>query len=205
MDLSKPTKNAAITKEQFLLDEGLDFNILFVLQNPNAKIKNSRFDGWKRLAVLKDCITEDGELTEKGIIVTDLFKPVAIPIAEQKEAEPLPPFSKWVVDLHAKLEQVLVDGIGKKQKVIDKKYSFLCNAKDLESKLKVMISKYKIKDLKKCEKVLERYVRNCIESNFEYTQLVQYYLMKDNVSKFYTDFENWEDIKTEEEYYGTNL
>lgn len=103
-----------------------------------------------------------------------------------------------VASLHKELQDILVEHTGKKQKVIDRKYSFLCNATDLSAKLNKVVKKYKIEDINKLHKVLKEYVRTCCKNDFYRVKLVEYYIMKDNVSQLYTDYENYESATEQE-------
>lgn len=103
--------------------------------------------------------------------------------------------------LHKKLQTELTTLTGKKQKMINGKYPFLCNSTDLEYKLSKVIKKYKLEDKNKIEKLLLRYVYNCHKANFEMTAIVEYYIDKNNFSKLATDYENFsekEEVKKEE-------
>lgn len=103
--------------------------------------------------------------------------------------------------LHKKLQTELITLTGKKQKMINGKYPFLCNSTDLEYKLSKVIKKYKLEDKNKIEKLLLRYVYNCHKANFEMTAIVEYYIDKNNFSKLATDYENFsekEEVKKEE-------
>lgn len=109
--------------------------------------------------------------------------------------------SDFYQQLHKKLQTELITLTGKKQKMINGKYPFLCNSTDLEYKLSKVIKKYKLEDKNKIEKLLLRYVYNCHKANFEMTAIVEYYIDKNNFSKLATDYENFsekEEIKQEE-------
>jgi hypothetical protein len=187
-----------MTREEILLSEGLDFNILFILQNIKSLPDNIKVRGWKELAIRKGYIDRTDSLTEKGISIVELFeeKPKEEKVISKKEEKAIS-FEQWCIILHKKLQDLLVKRTGKKQKTLYGGYPFLCNAKDLEGKLKTVINKYKITNLEKCEKVLINYIEKSIKSNFDKVKIMQYYIMKDGFSLFYTDYEQFEDEQME--------
>ena len=101
--------------------------------------------------------------------------------------------TNFYVELHKKLQDRLLELTGKKQQVLQGKYSFLCNSKDLQKKLSKVISSYSLKDLNRVEKILLNYVSKCVKSRFDKVQLIEYFIMKDNVSALATQYENYED------------
>jgi hypothetical protein len=112
---------------------------------------------------------------------------IGIPSYEQKVN------SDFYVELHKKLQDRLIELTGKKQHVIQGKYSFLCNSKDIQKKLSKVITSYGLKDLNRVEKVLLNYVSKCVKARFDRVQLIEYFIMKDNVSALVTQYENYED------------
>lgn len=191
-----------MTKEEKLLSEGLDFNILYVLQNIKNLPDNIKVRGWKELAVRKGLIDRTDSLTEKGFSIVELFinkeeQPTVVQKEEKKQPNGLT-FEQWCISLHSKLQLLLFQRTGKKQKTLYGGFPFLCNAKDLEGKLKTVINKYKITNLEKCEKVLINYVEKSIKTNFDKVKIIQYYIMKDGFSLFYTDYEQFEEEQMEQ-------
>ena len=102
--------------------------------------------------------------------------------------------SEYFSELHKKLQQRLLELTGKKQQMLQGKYAFLCNAKDLQNKLLKVMKKYDLKDLVKIEKILLNYVAKCVKARFDKVQLVEYFILKDNVSALATQYENYEDV-----------
>ncbi len=106
--------------------------------------------------------------------------------------------------IYVKLIDRMVKLTGKKQKVIDNKYSFLPNKQDFVSRLESVCKKYGLKDAKKIENTLLNYLDHCKKSNWKYCKLLNYYILKDGVSTFVTDYEcsmgdnNNDTITTEE-------
>ena len=80
---------------------------------------------------------------------------------------------------------------GKKQKILQGKYAFLPNEKDLKLRLQKVIKEYQLTDLQKVERVLLLYVEKCVRSRFEYTSTVEYYILKEKSSRLATDYENY--------------
>lgn len=102
--------------------------------------------------------------------------------------------SEYFSELHKKLQQKLFELTGKKQQMLQGKYAFLCNAKDLQNKLLKAMKNYDLKDLVKIEKILLNYVSKCVKARFDKVQLVEYFILKDNVSALATQYENYEDL-----------
>jgi hypothetical protein len=98
--------------------------------------------------------------------------------------------------LHKKLQNELIALTDKKQKLLQGKYQFLPNEKDLSTRLAKIIKKYKLDDWERVEKLLIDYVYKCHKANFEYTQTIEYYIEKLNSSKLATDYFN-DDVKEE--------
>lgn len=104
--------------------------------------------------------------------------------------------SKFDFDaLHKKLQDILVKHTSKKQKMLQGKYAFLPNSIDLKNKILKVVKQYKLTDFNKIETLLVRYVNNCIKKNFEYVQLLEYYISKDKSSKLATEYFNFEEEK----------
>lgn len=95
------------------------------------------------------------------------------------------------VSLHIKLQNKLVELTGKKQKVIQNKYSFLPNLRDFTQKLSKVIKKYKLSDWNKLEILLLQHIEKCYKANFEYAILLEYYIEKNNSSRLVTDYDNF--------------
>jgi hypothetical protein len=66
-------------------------------------------------------------------------------------------------------------------------YSLLPNVKDFSQKLRQCIKKYKITDFDKMEKCLIKHIETL---DFP---ILNYYILKDGVSKLVTDMENYEE------------
>jgi len=121
------------------------------------------------------------ELTKKGRELLESVQP-------SKKID-----TNFYKELHKKLQNELFILTGKKQKVIGGKYSFLCNAFDLEHKLSRLIKKHQITDLKRIEKLLLKYIHTCYKADFKMVQLLEYYIEKSGTSKLMTDFESFEE------------
>lgn len=93
-------------------------------------------------------------------------------------------------NLYKNLQQKMISVTGKKQKILQGKYAFLPNEKDLKLRLQKVIKEYQLNDLQKVEKVLLLYVEKCNKARFEYTPTLEYYVWKDKSSKLATDYLN---------------
>jgi hypothetical protein len=98
-------------------------------------------------------------------------------------------------ELHSRLQNEMVKLTGKKQKMVNGKYSFICNSNDLKNTLSKVIKTYNLTDMVKIEKLLVRHIQTANKVNFEMIPLLQSYISKDNASKLATDYENYEDLK----------
>ncbi len=170
-------------------EEGYDFNIigkLCILQDSGAYLfKNMNFTDVKLLGYC----THDLILTKKGEEVLNKCVNVSKKVDNYD-----------FVKLHQKLQTELQTLTGKKQKVINGKYSFLCNSTDLKNRLLKISKKYKLSDWNKIEKLLLQYIYKCHKANFEYVQLLEYYIEKSGSSKLASDYENFvekEEVKQE--------
>lgn len=77
--------------------------------------------------------------------------------------------------------------------MLQNKYGFIPTASDLKLRLQKVIKKYNLEDEKKVKEVLLSYIRRCVKARFEYVQTVGYYIFKDGMSNFATDYENYTD------------
>lgn len=179
-------------KYKSLLESGLILDHYFLLCNIKNNIKpvdSKRIQGFINLLTKKGYLQDD-KLTEKGLELIDTCKTSA---GEKFD------FAEWVINVHKKLQDRLVELTGKKQvmarfKGTSRDYSFLYGVRDLSLKLQRVISLYKLKDYEKIERTLIRHVERCHESN-HWFPLVHYYILKDNVSALVTDMENEEVVE----------
>lgn len=93
--------------------------------------------------------------------------------------------------LHKKLQDKLVELTGKKQKMLQSKYGFIPNERDLTLRLQKVIKKYSLEDLEKVEKVLLSYIENSYKARFEYVSIMEYYILKNDSSRLATDYEGF--------------
>lgn len=163
-----------MTKEEKLLNEGLDFNMLFVLQNPDSLNSNLRVSGWKELCKRKGYLTLSGDLTDKGLEIVELFSngtEINVagelkPIEEVKEKIAKDTtFKEWIAKLYEKLRDKLQKETSSRTPNIvvqGRPYPYMCGKVDLEQKIKGFISKYGMKNLVIIEDLLLRHceVRN---------------------------------------------
>jgi len=113
------------------------------------------------------------------------------------------------VKLHEKLQQELFQLTKKKQKILYGNRAFLCNPKDLESKLLKVNKKYKLNDWVKIEKLLLQYIYTSHKANWEYVKLMEYYIEKSGISQLANDYAGFEEkeetVKKEENTQVFNL
>lgn len=127
---------------------------------------------------LKDYVNSLFEVNPKG-------KALIREIQEEKEVVKK---DNFYVNLHKKLQSELQILTGRKQKVLNGKYSFLCGVQDLSNKLSETVKKYKLTDLDRVEKLLLRYIHTCYKADFHMTPLIEYYISKNKSSKLATDY-----------------
>lgn len=109
--------------------------------------------------------------------------------------------SKFDFDkLHEKLQNILLKHTGRKQKLLQGKYQYLPNKVDLKNRVLKVAKQYKLTDFNRIEELLIQYVNNCVKKNFEYTQTLEYYILKDKSSKLATDYENFEEVESKQEF-----
>ena len=125
----------------------------------------------------KDYISNNNKLTLKSKELLDKL---------QKEEVS----SDFYSNLHKNLQEKMIYLTGKKQKILQGKYAFLPNEKDLKLRLQKVIKEYKLNDLQKIEKVLLLYVEKCNKARFEYTPTIEYYILKEKSSRLATDYLN---------------
>lgn len=116
--------------------------------------------------------------------------------------------SKYTL-LHKTLQDELVRLTSKKQAKANGEYTFLCNEIDLHNKLSKCMTKYKLKDWEKIEKLLILHVNKAYKQNFNKVLLVQYYIEKNGMSTLASDYENYSEIEQKKqentEFNGINI
>lgn len=100
----------------------------------------------------------------------------------------------FVQNLHVELQQAMIRLTTKKQKMMGGKYPFLCNAVDLEKKIRDVFKIYGVQDLMKVRGVLLNYVDRCSKMGWEKVNLIEYYILKNNVSRLMTDMDTFEEV-----------
>lgn len=133
----------------------------------------------------KDRITEKGKEFLKTI---EKERPIAV---VELRGEMLTAF---VRNLHIELQQRLVTLTGKKQRMLGGKYAFLCNAIDLERKIRSVFKLYGLQDLMKVRGCLLNYIDRCSKMGWDKVNLIEYYILKNDVSKLMTDLDTFEDV-----------
>lgn len=182
-----------VTLEDYrsIIAEGLTLDLVFAMQmidqNP-ANMVNPYLAGTTGVLHLRGYM-ENGLVTGKGRAILDHF-------AGKKKNEMIS--AEFVAELHKALQDKMVQLTGKKQKVLQEKYSFLCNKTDLGTKLNAMWKKYKDEatyNLGHVREALLRYVERCHRAGWDRVMLVEYYIMKNDTSKLATDLELAQDQK----------
>lgn len=183
----------------WVLKKGLDINQMICLlllsqgesfENPHIKVV-----GWLNI-LEKNQLILNKKLTEKGDIYIAEY--LTIPSIEPPETS----FNLevWVSQLHEKLKGKLKELTGasqKRAKIRTQSYSFLCNEKDLLTKIKSFLKTYKTNNYTKIEKTLLNHINICHKSD-SWFPLIEYYIMKDGTSKLATDMDSIEEITLEE-------
>ncbi len=195
IDIGKYTK---VLGAGLLLDH---YSVLCSIRDGIALPKSKRIDGFINLLCKKGYIDE-GALTDLAynLIEDDVIMKVqkAEPVSttttttlEPKEFD----FNIWVLRLHEKIVQKIVEKTGKRQvrgKIQGATYSFLPNATDLGKVLVRAINAYKLSDFDKIERCILRYVDRKVKED-TWFPILQYYIMKKDMSAMVTDMENIED------------
>ena len=158
----------------------LDYLILEHVANNTVKefFEDKQFrDSSLFFLKLNEYVSDNNKLTLKGKELLDEL---------QKEDIS----SDFYTNLYKNLQQKMISLTGKKQKMLQGKYAFLPNEKDLKLRLQKVIKEYQLNDLQKVEKVLLLYVEKCNKARFEYTPTVEYYIWKEKSSRLATDYLN---------------
>lgn len=185
-----------------IIGRGIDLNVcalLYIVRDESPVITSSP----KIQAILE--MMERKELIKNNRLLAngeELIKFIEGGEAPVKEREK-------VIDIEAiydRLVAKMVELTGNKQKKTDifgKTYNYFPGKYDFVQRLRRVVNKYKIKDYEKIEKVLIHNLETCKKTNKWYPLFI-YYLIKDDMSAFASDYEAWDD-KKEEEYDGTNI
>ena len=178
-ELIKKILNSPITILDYLILEHITNNTAkeFVEDKDQTPIKGAIFG---HLIWLKqeEYVSDNNKLTLKGKELLDQL---------QKEEISTDFYSS----LHKNLQEKMISLTGKKQKMLQGKYAFIPNPKDLKLRLQKVIKEYQLNDIQKVEKVLLLYVEKCNRAKFEYTPTLEYYVWKDKSSRLATDYENY--------------
>lgn len=172
----------------YLINKGLDCNLYSVLllikNNEELQKDNIKIQSWILLLKKHKLLSEQETLTELAI---SLFS--EIDNLHQKDSFNI---TTWSEQLHKKVSDKLLALTGKNQvrpQIKGKSYSFLCNTKDFEKKIKNFLKIYKVKDYQKVENVILQYVDSCHKEN-SWMPLLEYYILKDGNSRLATDLES---------------
>jgi len=162
----------------------LDFIILENIKNDVEMTEDVKFHFGGHFNYLndKELISDNYKITVKG---KKLLEELDV-AEEQKES------------LHKILQDKLIELTGKKQVMMQKKYAFLPNERDLTTRLDKICKKYSLNDKEKVKNILLNYIVKCKKADFNYVQTIEYYISKDNSSKLATDYTNEMLIEAEE-------
>lgn len=172
--------NITIPKFCTLIGEDYSLDTIYILENLDDVV--GLMSGMKAGALLqkmlrKGLIDEQDKITTKGQELLAWWN-------NREEVELKKIERIRVVDgltgLHKKLEDKLIALTGKKQQrpdIYGSKYSYLCNDKDLQERVKKVIKKYGLTDYQKIEDQLLKYVERCAKAN-RWTPLIEYYIYK---------------------------
>lgn len=188
-----------IDKTQYnkILEQGLlldHYVILCKIKNAEELPTNKRVSGFINLLSKKGYIQE-GVITDKGIeFLGNNSKLEILPTKQLVGSEPIKgnsDYAKWVVSLHKKCEEKILESTGKRQvrdTINGKAYSFLPNMTDLGRAISRVVNAYKLKDFDKIERTILAYIDRCIKSK-QWFPILVYYIMKNNMSTLVTDME----------------
>lgn len=188
-----------VTLEDYkrLISIGLTLDSLFILQlldqDKNVKLPERAMASVGILRI-KGYFDEEKGITDKGKgLLGKVELPVDVPDSRITATQI---FAKG---LHKELQDKLMALTGKKQKVLQGKYSFLCNVTDLETKLVEVRKKYGMSRPNDVRLLLLKYVDRCHKAGWDKVMLVEYYIMKNGTSKLMTDLDNTEDTSPDVE------
>lgn len=170
-ELIKKILNSPITILDYLILEHIQNNTTDIFLKDISFIKHFEF------LKLQEFVSDNNKLTLKGKELLDQL---------QKEETNTDFYSS----LHKNLQEKMISLTGKKQKMLQGKYAFIPNEKDLKLRLQKVIKEYQLNDLQKVEKVLLLYVEKCNKARFEYTPTLEYYIWKEKSSRLATDYLN---------------
>jgi hypothetical protein len=196
-------------KYKSILDQGLllDHYIILLDIREGKEVPNyGRVQGFLNLLYKKGYI-EDGVLAQKAYDLLDITEVPAEPVVvQQKPAasklmgkDDVDEFVTWVINLHKRLQNKLVEKTGKKQirdKIDGVPHQFLPNPTDLGNQLLKTITIYKLNDLPKIEKCLLKYIDEKAKTN-RWFPILYYYILKDKASKMVTDMDTLDEEEAE--------
>ena len=177
-ELIKKILNSPISILDYLILEHIANNTAkeFIEDKDQTPIKGAIYGHFNWLKQ-EEYISDNNKLTLKGKELLDQL---------QKEEISTDFYSS----LHKNLQEKMISLTGKKQKMLQGKYAFIPNEKDLKLRLQKVIKEYQLNDLQKVEKTLLLYIEKCNKARFEYTPTLEYYIWKEKSSRLATDYLN---------------
>lgn len=188
-----------IDKEKYkeVLEEGLSLDHYFLLcsiKNSVKPVENKRIQGFYNLLAKKGYIEND-ELTEKGIDLVqncEFSEIITVVDTVEKGKEKEIDFGSWALEVHKACEDKILELTGKKQYfgvLENKRWAFLCNARDLAKNLQKVIALYKLKDHDKIKRTMIRHIEKCHDSK-NWFPVMYYYLIKFGKSDLVTEMDS---------------
>ncbi len=178
----------ALYKEGLRLD---DLFLLLLIERGKGQDTGEILLGALGKLRIKGLATETWQLTHRGTEVIDRhlrLHPARVVKPRIPEGMLVTEFSAKAV--HEKLVAKMIALTGKKQKMIQGKYAFLCNETDLALRVKQVAIRYKVFDWGNIEKTLLQHIERSHKANWDKVMLMEYYILKNGVSKMITDLEN---------------
>lgn len=193
-----------LKKMEEIIEKGIDLNIcslLYIIREEGPiNTQVPKIEAIVNMMERKGLIKE-GRITSDGEDIIKFLESGEAPVKEKSKIED-------IEGIYDRLQAKLLELTGNKQKKVDifgKTYNYFPGKYDFVQRFRKVVNKYKIKDYAKAEKVLLHNLEVCKKTNKWYPLLI-YYLVKDDISVFATDYESWEENKkTEQEYDGTNI
>lgn len=192
-------------KLERVMEKGFDLNIVALLYMAKAGeaiiSSNLRVAGIVQLMERKGLIL-DGRITLSGEEVLEFMEEGGEIIKEKEKND-------GYEEIYERVVKRMEELTGKKQKRTDifgKQYNYLPSKYDFCTRLKKVVNKYGLGNMRILEETIIRNIEKCNKSNKWYPLLV-YYFVKDDISPLASEYEAWEDNKREieENYDGTNI
>jgi len=192
-----------LKKMEKIMERGYDLNIVALLYM--VKQRESVVSGVPKLNAIvammeKKGLILEGRITLAGEEVLRYMEEEGEIVKEKEKAEV---YEEMFENVVKRMEQ-LTGAKQKRTEIFGKTYSYLPNKYDFITRLKKVVNKYKLGDMKRLEAVIINNIEKCHKKNKWYPLMV-YYMIKDEISPLASDYEAWEDKPIEQDYDGTNI